>query len=422
MTSATKMSGGPVLLVCQRSAKLPFVFEAASRAGIDLIALHDSGEPAPLGVPAVVDTLALPVFTDPERALDELAEQAGRLGLAGVFTVREEAVVWTANAAARLCLPALSPKAAALTRDKGAMRRAFQAAGLPVPGFVSLNGPENIDAARHLSPPLVVKPSGGWSSTGVIRVDSQDALPGAMSAVAAIQKRDLNRYYGGMAPRIIVEEYLDGAEFVVECFVRAGNVHVLAVGDKGCPTGPWFEETVYAVRNDLDDPAIAALIEAAANGIRAIGLTTGPAHVELRQDRHGRPHLLEIGARIGGSGVSDFIVEEATGLSFTGLCLDAARGRQMPELPPVSWPTRIPGNYIIPLAGHGRFDGIDGLETALAHPDTRRVVPLLPEGTQVPAPPAFAGYPGFIFSVHDTPDDARAYHQWLDQMVRPRWR
>ena len=38
----------------------------------------------------------------------------------------------------------------------------------------------------------------------------------------------------------------------------------------------------------------------------ALGLRNGPGHCELRLDRHGRPVILEIGARIGGSGCAHF--------------------------------------------------------------------------------------------------------------------
>ena len=120
-----------------------------------------------------------------------------------------------------------------------------------------------------------------------------------------MQERDLSRFYEKTdTPGLVVEQYLPGKEFVAECFVDCDGVHVMAVGDKGHPQGPWFEETIYRLREDLDSVQVMALREAACAGVKALGITMGAAHVEMRLDAEGLPYVIEIGARIGGSGVS----------------------------------------------------------------------------------------------------------------------
>lgn len=50
-------------LVCQRNAKLPFIFEAAQAANIELVMIYDTAESAPTQRPAAVtSTWQLPVF------------------------------------------------------------------------------------------------------------------------------------------------------------------------------------------------------------------------------------------------------------------------------------------------------------------------------------------------------------------------
>lgn len=409
-------------LVCHRNAKLSFVFEAARAAGIDLHLIHDPTESVPRGLPAVTDTWCLPVFDEPDLALQAFAAGYQDRGIGGVLTLREEAIIWTAQAAKHIGTPGIEPQVAARARDKYAMRQTFASAGLRSPAFVRVADPTALAEAMSLGFPLVVKPISGWGSTGVMLAQSAPQLPGLVNAVWDVQSNHLARFYDkGEAIGLVVEQYLPGKEFVVECFVDQDGVHIMAVGDKGQPAGPWFEETIYRQRLDLDNPLIKALCDNARAGVKALGITMGAAHVELRLDAQDQPHVIEIGARIGGSGVSHFIVEQSTGVSFVELCMRAALGLPTPSLPPVLTARKVAANYIIPLRGAGRFQGFAGLEQVKRHRASARVITFFEAGHVAPPPPAFGGYPGFIFSVHDSDEAARDYHAWLDQVLWVVW-
>ncbi|WP_375693198.1 MULTISPECIES: hypothetical protein [unclassified Bartonella] len=98
-------------LVCQRNAKLPFIFEAAQAANIELIMIYDTAESAPTQQPAAVtSTWQLPVFDNPEAALDTFATGAKERNISGVMTLREEAILWTALAAKKSILQVLNQK------------------------------------------------------------------------------------------------------------------------------------------------------------------------------------------------------------------------------------------------------------------------------------------------------------------------
>ena len=302
-------------LVCHRNHRMSFVFEAAQTAGIRLVLIYDSSESEPPhGLPGVVGYWRLPVFEDPDAALKEFVDGAGTRGLGGVMTLREEAIIWTAEAARRLGTPGIPPAVAALVRNKYRMRQALAQAGLRTPTFAHINDPGDISSVESLGFPLVIKPLAGWGSAGVMLARSVEELHERIRTVWAMQERDLSRFYEKTdTPGLVVEQYLPGKEFVAECFVDGDGVHVMAVGDKGHPQGPWFEETIYRLREDLDSVQVMALREAACAGVKALGITMGAAHVEMRLDAEGLPYVIEIGARIGGSGVSHFIVEQGTG-------------------------------------------------------------------------------------------------------------
>ncbi|WP_375606679.1 acetyl-CoA carboxylase biotin carboxylase subunit family protein [Bartonella sp. AC142YNZD] len=410
-------------LVCQRNTKLPFIFEAAQAANIELVMIYDTAESAPIQHPAAVsETWQLPVFDKPEAALDAFAVGVKERNIAGVMTLREEAILWTALAAKKINTPSIEPEVAALTRNKYLMRQAFAKAGLRTPKFLYIDNPEDLSQTQTLDYPLVIKPVSGWASTGVMLAKNPEEFSKLIKAVWNIQHKDMARFNDKNKPvGLIVEQYLPGKEFVVECFVDTAGVHVLAVGDKGQPEGPWFEETIYRQRCDIDDPLIIALCEAACSGVKALGINMGAAHVELRLDANNLPYIIEIGARIGGSGVSHFIVEQGTGISFAKLCMNAALAEQNLDLPDVLPAKKVAANYIIPLHGYGRFSGFLGLDKVVQHPQTSRTIIFFETDHISPPPPAFGGYPGFIFSVHASNKEACNYHKWLDDTLSIIW-
>lgn len=410
-------------LVCHRNHRMSFVFEAAQAAGVRLVLIHDASEnEPPRGLPGVMGHWALPVFGDPEAALKEFVDGALTRGIGGVMTLREEAIIWTAEAARRLGTPGIPPSVAALVRNKYRMRQALAQAGLRTPAFAHINDPGDISSVESLGFPLVIKPLAGWGSAGVMLARSVEELHERIRTVWAVQERDLSRFYEKTdAVGLVVEQYLPGKEFVAECFVDGDGVHVMAVGDKGHPRGPWFEETIYRLREDLDSVQVTALREAACAGVKALGITMGAAHVEMRLDAEGLPYVIEIGARIGGSGVSHFIVEQGTGVSLAELCMLQALGLPTSPLPDALPVRKVSANYIIPLRGEGRFCGFIGMDAVRQHPETARVLTFFEPGHIVPPAPAFGGYPGFIFSVHPTQAAARSYHRWLDDTLCNEW-
>src|SRR5207253_7905918 len=118
---------------------------------------------------------------------------------------------------------------------------------------------------------------------------------------------------------VLVEEFIEGAEYCVELFALNGDVRALNCGYKGNPAGPYFEESVYLSPPPLPKEKIAEIQAAAIQGMLALGLVNGPGHCELRLNKKGEPVILEIGARIGGSGCAHFNVEGSTDIDFANL-------------------------------------------------------------------------------------------------------
>src|SRR5262249_61131738 len=92
-----------------------------------------------------------------------------------------------------------------------------------------------------------------------------------------------------------------GVEVALEGLLTEGRLSTLAIFDKPDPLdGPFFEETIYVTPSRLPGATQEALATCAAEAARALGLSDGPVHVELRINEAG-PWLIELAARsIGG--------------------------------------------------------------------------------------------------------------------------
>ncbi|MFG2986275.1 ATP-grasp domain-containing protein [Streptomyces sp. NPDC048258] len=415
-----------VVLVYQRTS-LRWVFDSALRAGIDLVLVPRPDESvAPDRLPpAVVDVLPLDVEGDPVKALAILRERYGSTPFDGITTLYDPAVPFVADVAEALGLPGLGSADARAVQDKRLMRQRLAEAGLNVPGFVVLDDQGVWDGDSGLTFPVVVKPANGFSSLGVTKADSAEQLGAVIEEVRQVCRTKLGRATG-----LIVEEYLDGPELAVESLAHRGEVTVLSIGYKGEPTGPYFEEGVYRAPAPLPPDVQDAVVREVVAAHSALGVTDGPAHTELRLRGGARPYLLELGARVGGSGVSHYIAEHVTGADLAGDALRIAAG-----LAPTSVtdsltrsgsgsPTRLAratgaaANYIVPCGGSGRITTIHGLDELADDPRVDHVVQMLHPGDVVRPYPDFTGYPAFILSHHGSTEDAEEFHRSLESLIR----
>jgi biotin carboxylase len=136
----------------------------------------------------------------------------------------------------------------------------------------------------------------------VIRANSPAELATALARVGALLARpEIRALRGGIEDEVLIEGYIDGAEFAIEGVLTAGRLQVLAIFDKPDPLdGPYFEETIYLTPSGLPESAQEQIAIAVSRGAAALGLRHGPIHAECRITGRG-VFLLEIAARpIGG--------------------------------------------------------------------------------------------------------------------------
>ncbi|MCZ4124194.1 ATP-grasp domain-containing protein [Streptomyces sp. H39-S7] len=251
-------------------------------------------------------------------------ELAARHELAGVVTWDEWHLVGTARLARALDLPSSSVEVMRGCRNKATARTLF--ARHKVPSAAAMKARTLLEAGMAtmiVGYPAVLKPTALAGSIGVIRIDRPEELPRAFefaSAGASQSREDTG---------VLVEEYLDGPEVSVECVTHHGATTAVAVTRKHLGPAPYFDETGHTV--EAGDPLLAHVGPVAAAAIKALGITDGVQHVEMRLV-DGRPRLIEVNARIGGDMIGH-LVHLATGIDLPKAAADLACGRA-PDLTP----------------------------------------------------------------------------------------
>ncbi|MCS6899955.1 MAG: ATP-grasp domain-containing protein [Myxococcales bacterium] len=293
------------------------LLRAARDLGLSILGLDLN--PEAVGVP-LVDRFEQVSTGDPKAIEAALV----RTGVRAITTTGSElALTSTAQVAHRLGLPFYAPPEVILRcQDKGAMRAAYLAAGLPVPRFLHAR---SLDEARNFAetvgPPLVVKPAFGWGQRGVSRVEDLAALEEAYKAAA-----EASHGHAG----VIVEEFLPGHEISVNGWVDQGNLEVHGVTDREVfpglrPLGVMRSEIAPSC---LDTVLVEEGIKAARRAARALGLTRGPCYTQVCV-APGRAVVFETAARCGGGFDAD-VTRLVSGVDLYRRLLGVALGD--PEL------------------------------------------------------------------------------------------
>lgn len=183
----------------------------------------------------------------------------------------------------------------------------------------AMRAPEALRAVTEagLTFPIVLKPSNGFYSAGVVKAATPEEFAKAFLQTKRVCT--VLRENSGDST-MLAEEYLDGNEYAIDGMVSDGRVVPLQIHRKLPPlVGPLFHEIAYLSEPfDVDKGRdFAAMLE---NMIPALGLDNSPFHAEFRFDGDGTLRILEIAPRLCGGGTTTYQqLRICTGLDAYGL-------------------------------------------------------------------------------------------------------
>jgi len=345
---------------------------------------------------------AVPVKFDRIPESLEVLRGSG-LRVDGISAVGDRPAVLAAAAAELFGVPFHPPGAAIACHDKHLARTMFRDAGMKVPSFFRATAEEDAAEVSARAPyPCVLKPLGLSASRGVIRANDRTEFVGAFRRIARMGQREIQ-----------IEAYIPGREFAIEGLVTRGELQVVTIFDKPDPLeGPYFEETIYVMPSREPAHVQNALVETTAQAVRALGLTQGPVHAELRYNEEGA-WILEVHARPIG-GLCSRAVRLADGIPLEEMILVHALGGnvRMAHLDSGS-----AGVMMIPIPKRGVYHSVEGVERARAVCGIEDVIVTAVQGQELVPLPEGASYLGFIFARAEEPaaveDALRRAHAML---------
>ncbi|HEX6300626.1 MAG TPA: ATP-grasp domain-containing protein [Acidimicrobiia bacterium] len=366
--------------------------KAAEALGIDLVVASEQPPPFDMG-----DRYLQIDCSDPVAAAEAIATLGEQVPFDGVIAADDQGVMVAAHASAILGLVGNPPDAAAATRNKLLMRDRLATAEIDQPRYAGLkpeDAPEEV--ASRVGFPLVIKPIDRSASQGVIRVDRLEDMKPAVSRIRGIV---------GEEATLLLESFLPGDEIAIEGLIADGELTVLAVFDKpDTSSGPYFPETLFITPSRLPEETIREAERVASTAIRALGLASGPVHIELRVEGD-RPRIIEVAARSIGGLCSRSLNFGLMGTSLESLILrNAIRrdGKTMHREPVAS------GVLMIPTPRSGVLRGVAGEEETRQIEGITGIDYTIKPGGSILAPPEGERYLGFVYARGDRPEQVEA--------------
>ena len=200
-----------------------------------------------------------------------------------------------------LGIEGVSSNAAANFRDKGRMKDALRAAGIPVARHDVVTTPESARAfAAEVGFPIVVKPPAGAGAIATNRVTDHANL----DALLASSPPSIDRPW-------LAEEFLHGTEYSMET-VSINGESVWHSHTRYEPTPlevlehPWIQWCVVLPR-EIDDPSFDDARKTVAKALNVLGMTTGISHCEWFRREDGTVAISEIAARPPGAQITTLV-------------------------------------------------------------------------------------------------------------------
>lgn len=273
---------------------------------------------------AVAIPFADEFFCESTIDVEAVAKVAREFAPEGIITLASDMPMRSvANASKELGLNSISPETAVKATDKGEMIKAFKEHGIASPWYyICKDKQEFLTTIERITYPCIMKPLDNAGSRGIILAkNSNELLNGFDYSISS------SRGAG-----VIIEEYMVGDEVSVETMTVNGNTTVLAVTDKLTTGAPHFVELGHSQQSKFNGETLQEIKKTAIGAVKAVGINTGPAHVEIMVTEHG-PKMVELGARMGGDCITTHLVPLSTGIDMLDATILVACGEK-PDLTP----------------------------------------------------------------------------------------
>ena len=339
-----------VLVFGAGALQVPLI-ECVKRRGFNPIVV--SLNPEEPGMQIVQDKI-IDDFCDEQRML----EYAIRYNVKGVVTDQTDLPVRSiAYVCDKIGLPSIGYETACLFTDKYRMREKCRELGIKTLRYKLVSSLEEAASFfTSVDSSAILKPINNQGSKGVYRVSNIQELK---------EKYNLAQKYSRNEP-ILIEEFVEGPELVVEGISVDGFVENLICGD----TFYFNIPDVFSARQRIfpsqkNEEIVNKTLELNKKIISGFSLNRGITHAEYII-KDSEVYLIEIAARGGGVYISSDIIPLMTGFDTTSFIIDIAT-KQYVERPVIRKKNKIVC-YVAFFLPEGSITSISGVNEVVSQP------------------------------------------------------
>lgn len=248
---------------------------------------------------------------------DEILDKCREIGIDGICSIASDLAVLTVSyVAEKMGLTGNGIEYSNITTNKYLMKKALMQNKVPSARF-KVADLTSVPDITDMNYPLIVKPTDRSGSRGVTRLNS--AKDDLNEAVTRAVDQSFEK-------RAMVEEYVFGKEYSVECISYEGKHTMLEITEKFTTGDPHYIETGHMEPAVLTPSQRKLIEDTVYKGLDALGIRYGASHSELKI-KGDQINIIEIGARMGGDMIGSALVKLSTGYDFVKAVIDVSLGR-----------------------------------------------------------------------------------------------
>lgn len=252
---------------------------------------------------------------------DKILAKCQELNVDGVCTIASDLASITVNyVAEKMRLTGNSLESTYLSTNKHAMRECFYSNNDPAPQSYLVQSIRDLQD-KDLTFPLIVKPPDRSGSRGITKLESEHGLETAINYAKELS----------FAKQALVEEFVDGTEYSVECISWHGEHTFLMLTKKYTTGAPRFIETGHLQPAIVAADTLEQVKRITFHALDSLQIKNGASHTELKITPDGKIMIIEIGGRMGGDFIGSHLVEYSAGIDFVKGVIQIALG-QIPDL------------------------------------------------------------------------------------------
>ncbi|MDR4947836.1 ATP-grasp domain-containing protein [Neobacillus cucumis] len=382
-----------VFIETNKSGSSREAFKAAERLGYFTVLLtnrqkliHQRTEFPDIHQMILVDTSNYDELRNNLRKLQKQGKQIN-----GILSFVDPFVHVAAALSEEFCSTVVSTEAIFKMENKVLTRELLK--DLPMSSFYKIYTPDDSledfieQATEHL--PLIVKSPTSAGSKDVLLANDRNQLKQAMQKL--LEKNE----------QILLEEYLDGPQYLIEVLVHNGNITIVAVIEQQITFTQRFIVTGYCLLPYINERLYYSLLKTVGSIIRAFQMKNGACHLEMRIV-DGMWKLIEMNPRIAG-GAMNRIIEVGLGINLVEETIQLMLGQE-PNL--TSKHHKYVYAHYLTVDSRGKLIKVTGKENSTKYPGVEEVF-IKPRQGQIVRPPLSMGDRcGYILASSDYKEEA----------------